>query len=196
MPKVSQSELDARRNQIREAALRCFLRKGVQATTMRDIFAEAGLSAGAVYNYFRTKEELIESGIVESTQEYADTIASAAATMSFKEIIEHFLTDLAAAAKDGRAKATPMIHAEVVIKPDLLKKFQQGRNTIRQAACEQVARARPDLDANGHALLVDFVLALYQGLVTEIALQETPDLDRMRDIIDFVLDNYGRPQTQ
>ncbi len=196
MPKVSQSDLDARRTQIREAALRCFARKGVQATTMRDIFAEAELSAGAVYNYFKTKDELIEAGIIESTQQDVDTIAKAAETMSFSGIVDLFLADLEAAAKDGRAKATPMIHAEVAVRPELLRKFQHGRNAIRQAAREQVARARPDLDGPGHAMLVDFVFALYQGLVTEIALEETPDLRRMRKIIDFVLNTYGRESSR
>jgi TetR/AcrR family transcriptional regulator, transcriptional repressor of aconitase len=194
MPKLSQTDLDARRRQIREAANRCFARKGVQATTMREIFAEADLSAGAVYNYFRTKDELIEHGIVESTRENVETIAKAAETMSFREIIELFLADLEAAAHDGRAKATPMIHAEVAIRPDLLRKFQKGRTDIRRAAREQVARLRPDLEPAQHATLVDFVFALYQGLVTEVALEEKPNLDGLREIIDLVLATYGKPR--
>jgi TetR/AcrR family transcriptional regulator, transcriptional repressor of aconitase len=194
MPRLSQTDLDARRRQIREAANRCFARKGVQATTMREIFAEAGLSAGAVYNYFKTKEELIEAGIIESTRENIDTIVEAAETMSFREIIELFLADLEASAHDGRAKATPMIHAEVAIRPDLLRKFQKGRADIRRAAREQVARLRPDLEPARHATLVDFVFALYQGLVTEVALEETPNLDGLREIIDLVLATYGKPR--
>lgn len=192
MPKLSQEDLDARRRQILDAAARCFARKGIQATTMREIFAEADLSAGAVYNYFRTKDELIEHGIVESTRENVETIARAAETMTFREIIEVFLTDLEAAARDGRAKATPMIHAEVSVRPDLLKKFQQGRDSIRLAAREQVAKLRPDLSPARQATLVDFVFALYQGLVTEVALEETPNLDGLREIIDLVLTTYGR----
>jgi AcrR family transcriptional regulator len=194
MPRLSQHDLEARRRQIREAANRCFARKGVQATTMREIFAEAGLSAGAVYNYFKTKEELIEAGIIESTKESIDTIARAAETMTFREIIELFLADLEASATDGRAKATPMIHAEVAIRPALLAKFQGGRAEIRRAAREQVARLRPDLGAAQHATLVDFVFALYQGLVTEVALEEMPNLDGLREIIDLVLATYGKPR--
>ena len=59
MPKVSQQHRDARRDQILTAALRCFLRDGFHATSMQDLFAEAGLSAGAVYRYFASKDEVI-----------------------------------------------------------------------------------------------------------------------------------------
>lgn len=194
MPKLNEDDMNARRRQIRDAANRCFARKGIHATTMREIFAEAGLSAGAVYNYFRTKEELIEAGIIESTRENLDTIAQAAETMSFREIIELFLTDLEASAHDGRAKATPMIHAEVAIRPELLARFQEGRDAIRIAAREQVARLRPDLVPAQHAILVDFVFGLYQGLVTEVALEEKPDLDGLRAVIDHVLTTFGKPR--
>jgi AcrR family transcriptional regulator len=37
------------------AAQRCFTRNGFQATSMQDIFAEAGLSAGSVYSHFTGK---------------------------------------------------------------------------------------------------------------------------------------------
>ena len=43
MPKVSQQHRDARREQIMAAARRCFLRDGFHATSMQDLFAEAGL---------------------------------------------------------------------------------------------------------------------------------------------------------
>ena len=196
MPRISQNELDERRRRIREAAARCFARKGVQATTMREIFAEAGLSAGAVYNYFKTKDDLIEAGIVESTRENVDMIVEAAKTMTFREVIDLFLSDLKIAAGDGRAKATPMIHAEVSVKPELLAKFQKGRDDIRRAAREQVAKLRPDLDPGRQASLVDFVFALYQGMVTETALEETPNIAGIREIIDFVLDSFGKAERQ
>lgn len=59
MPKVSEEHAAARREQILSAAQRCFARKGFHATSMNDVFAEAGLSAGAVYSYFKSKDEII-----------------------------------------------------------------------------------------------------------------------------------------
>ncbi|WP_329118772.1 TetR/AcrR family transcriptional regulator [Streptomyces sp. NBC_01465] len=59
MARVSQEHLDARRSQILDGAARCFARNGFHATSMQDVLQEVGLSAGAVYRYFRGKDEII-----------------------------------------------------------------------------------------------------------------------------------------
>src|SRR5215212_6087280 len=59
MPKVTEEHVEARRRQILSAALRCFARQGFHRTTMQDIFREADLSPGAVYSYFKSKDELV-----------------------------------------------------------------------------------------------------------------------------------------
>ena len=59
MPKVSPEHLERRRQQIIEAASRCFAVKGFNGTSMQDIFKESGLSAGAVYRYFPAKADLV-----------------------------------------------------------------------------------------------------------------------------------------
>ncbi len=47
-----------RKRQIRDAATRCFVRRGFSATRLLDIAREAGLSKGGVYFYYRAKEQL------------------------------------------------------------------------------------------------------------------------------------------
>lgn len=59
MPKVSEAHLEARRNHILEAAARCFSRRGLSGTTIQAICTEAELSTGAVYRYFKSKDEII-----------------------------------------------------------------------------------------------------------------------------------------
>jgi AcrR family transcriptional regulator len=59
MPKVSEDHRVERRRQISGAAVRCFAKSGFEATSMADIIAESGLSAGAIYSYFKNKQELI-----------------------------------------------------------------------------------------------------------------------------------------
>ncbi|WP_280268455.1 TetR/AcrR family transcriptional regulator [Nocardia wallacei] len=67
MPRVSEEHLERRRQQILDAAQQCFARKGFHATSMQDVFAESGLSAGAVYRYFKSKDELIAALAADST---------------------------------------------------------------------------------------------------------------------------------
>ena len=59
MPKVSDEYRSARRAEITAAALRVIRRKGFHATSMSDIIAESGLSAGAIYGHFSSKADIV-----------------------------------------------------------------------------------------------------------------------------------------
>lgn len=56
---------EQRKQQIRSAATRCFVRRGYAATRLLDIAREAGLSKGGVYFHYRAKEQLFHD-ILES----------------------------------------------------------------------------------------------------------------------------------
>jgi len=58
MPKVSDAHRESRREQITAAALACFAEKGFQKTSMADIIQASGLSAGAIYLHFASKQEI------------------------------------------------------------------------------------------------------------------------------------------
>jgi TetR/AcrR family transcriptional regulator, transcriptional repressor of aconitase len=58
MPKVSEQHREARRDQIIDAALRAFAAKGFHRSSMAEIIAESGLSAGAIYLHFDGKQQL------------------------------------------------------------------------------------------------------------------------------------------
>ena len=72
MPKISDERRAERRAQILDAARRCFHGQGLHATSMADIIKASGLSAGAVYGYFASKEDLVatlaERGFVQFHQ--------------------------------------------------------------------------------------------------------------------------------
>jgi len=74
MPKVTPEHLEARKNQILEAARACFLRKGFHQTTMQDICQECGLSAGAIYRYFGGKEDIVEAASEQGRAQQMDLI--------------------------------------------------------------------------------------------------------------------------
>ena len=66
MPKISDEKRAERRTQILEAAWTCFQKEGLHSTTMDDIIRRSGLSAGAVYSYFSSKDELIIAAVTTS----------------------------------------------------------------------------------------------------------------------------------
>ena len=59
----------ARREQVLSAAAECFHRKGYHGAGMAEISRTAGMSAGHIYNYFDSKEAIIESIIEQDMEE-------------------------------------------------------------------------------------------------------------------------------
>ena len=55
-PKAAQ-----RCEEILDAAIRCFREKGFHAASMSSIAKAFGMSAGHIYNYFDSKEDIIEA---------------------------------------------------------------------------------------------------------------------------------------
>jgi AcrR family transcriptional regulator len=55
--------VEDRREQIIDAALRVFSRKGFERTTNKDIAQEAGITPGLIYHYFESKEDLLKAAI-------------------------------------------------------------------------------------------------------------------------------------
>ncbi len=69
-PNATRDERQKTHERIIEAAQILFLKKGIAETSMNDIVAESGLSKGALYNHFESKEALllaIHERQVEST---------------------------------------------------------------------------------------------------------------------------------
>jgi AcrR family transcriptional regulator len=70
MPRVAASKreehAEARCEQILEAALRVFSRRGFAEATMEEVAAEAGLAKGSLYLYFASKEAVLDQILVKN----------------------------------------------------------------------------------------------------------------------------------
>ncbi len=76
MPKVSEEHKQQVRRHLLDAAWRVVNRDGVEGTTTRAILDEAAMSAGALYSYFPSKDELLR---VLTEQKVNETLALVAA---------------------------------------------------------------------------------------------------------------------
>ena len=65
MPRLTDATKAARRAQIIEAAISCFLEKGYTNTSMSDIIKASGLSSGSIYSHFSGKEDILTTAINE-----------------------------------------------------------------------------------------------------------------------------------
>ena len=67
MPRITEERREARREQILEAARACLQEHGLEAVSMEMIIARSGLSTGAVYGYFKGKDEIINAVVTDGT---------------------------------------------------------------------------------------------------------------------------------
>jgi AcrR family transcriptional regulator len=67
VPRITEERREARREQVLEAARACLQEHGLEAVSMEMIIARSGLSTGAVYGYFKGKDQIINEMVSEGT---------------------------------------------------------------------------------------------------------------------------------
>jgi AcrR family transcriptional regulator len=197
VPKVSAEHRDARRRQILDGAVRCFAREGFHRTTMPDIFAEAGLSSGAVYGHFSGKDEIIEA-IAEERRAGEVLLLQVAFEGShdlrdaFSKFLEPLFAWLAEPAEQEKRRVGLQVWAEALrserIRNVVLRATEQ--RSVAVAAIE-AARRRGDVpnsvDPDAFARVV---LGMIQGFIVQQAWE--PDLDPVpyRTAMELMLDCF------
>jgi AcrR family transcriptional regulator len=155
MPKVSEEHRATRRLEILAAACRCFARDGFHATSIADIITESSLSAGSVYLYFKSKNEII-SAVVDMTLSTADelfaTLLADDATPSPEQTVAFMLDAVMERAVDHPILQVDMsrvaLHAwaEALRDPDIADRIEQTLRHLRG----QYARVARRWQAAGH----------------------------------------------
>jgi len=174
MPRVSQEYLDARRSEILDAAIECFSREGLHCTTMQDIVRQSGLSAGAIYNYFKSKEEIIEA-LANRRQErerqlVIDAISGGPGDGALVRLRDAFLDELSDPGERLRRRVSVQLWVEAQrnekVRKVVERSFAASRNLVSDLFAEAQKRGsianRVDSDT-----LASFVIALFHGLVLQ-----------------------------
>jgi AcrR family transcriptional regulator len=175
MPKVSAAHLAARRQQILEAAGRCFARDGFHRTSMQDIVRESGISAGLVYRYFTGKNDVI-AAIVDEWHDQRESIKDAASYLDY-------LRSVGDPANASRLRLGVQAWAEALRDPAILELSRRNVDDPRAAAAALLSSA-PEPDAMARVLI-----AIYQGLVLQTAWDETVDNAAYVRAVSLLLDS-------
>jgi AcrR family transcriptional regulator len=183
VPKITETKREERRQQILDAALRCFSRDGFHATTTADIVRESGVSQGTLYLYFATKDDIVVAladdrhqgevflnALAKSEQ---DPIAGLMLLVELygKTLGDQRRADMRRVGIQGWAEAlrNPRIHGSVV----------GGFSSVRAAIAELIRRGqaagqiRADVEPDAAARTM---IATFQGLVLQLAWGEAFDL--------------------
>jgi AcrR family transcriptional regulator len=76
-----------------DAAIKLFESQGYFATTVEQITVEAGVSKGLVYNYFKSKEELLAVLIAETTEKMESVAETLAPSASIEKSLSLFINN-------------------------------------------------------------------------------------------------------
>jgi TetR/AcrR family transcriptional regulator, transcriptional repressor of aconitase len=187
VPRVSDEYLEQRRQQILDAARRCFARQGFHETSMQDVFRESGLSAGAVYRYFKSKDELIHA-ISASALGQISTVIEGALDSDPVPGLDEIVARFAAAVQelsgpDGPARIAPAAWAAALHDPgvaaivrDVLGKLRTWWvRAVRRMIDEGQLPADTDAEAAGSALS-----ALIPGFLVHYLILGGTDADVLR----------------
>jgi TetR/AcrR family transcriptional regulator, transcriptional repressor of aconitase len=160
MPKVSEEHLAARRRQILDAALVCFSRSGFHQTSMQQIFEESGLSPGAVYRYFKGKEEIVRA-IAEQTLRGFGATLEAGPRGQPAELLERMFDAIdAVELRDQRLRLALQVWGEAMVNPGLAAFCREAIDGLRQ-------RVAAELDCDDPQATARVLVALAQGSVVQ-----------------------------
>jgi AcrR family transcriptional regulator len=168
---------------IRAAALELFARQGYHSTSISQIAKEAGVSKGLLYNYFASKEVLLEdivSGALEVAEQFFEHMATAA-----EEPAERlrWLTEATFEAVRQNRRYWKLM-AALALQSDALSELmpmlkQKQEESLRAMAAlfEELGSDKPKETAYYYGAVLDGILLHY------IQMEEGYPLDAMKTMV-------------
>jgi AcrR family transcriptional regulator len=164
MPRVTQAHLDARRQQILDAARARFATHGFARTSMPDLVEASGLSTGAIYRYFKGKDQIVAAICEQSSQSLPAELTAG----SVREFLEHVRT---MAREQDHARLVAQIYAEAAVSPPLAALVRRQLDDLRTA----VAGLLPDHEPADAERIAEAFVSLCGGYAQQLAIRG--DLD-------------------
>lgn len=188
---------DEVRERLLDAALRVFARQGYAGTKINDIVREAGLSTGAVYGRFRSKEELLREAVVTRSARAAQP--GEARWKRVAELIEHNaelrdepLTD----AEAVRLEAIVAARREPEVAAAVVEAQQRWRELVQPLVERAVSDGTVAADVDPEAVLF-LVRTVGLGLLLQRgAGMPTPDPAAWDALIRRIVASFGDGATR
>lgn len=197
MPKVDAEYLEARREQILDAALACFARNGFHETTIQDIAREARLSHGAIYRYFPSKDDIIEAtsardrlGRARRFQEALEEYAGAVDALD--RILTAYVEQQAETGNQETWRLRVQLIGEAVRNPRINALFRETWADVfaRLAGLVRDGQERGEIDPDLDPVSVARVIAaVHNGIALQQTIDPTVDAVRCADVIRALLRN-------
>jgi AcrR family transcriptional regulator len=193
-PAVDDDTVDPLRAQLLDAAAHVFAEKGYYGTKVMDIVKAAGLSSGAVYGRFASKDELLMQAILRQVEK------NAIAGRFHGKTVAQALVEASRA--EGALEEIEAMQLEAFIaarrEPNLATAITENRRRWRKTIIQPLVQraiaegsARPDADFDS---IVYFMETLQLGLLVQRgAGQPAPDVDAWQRFLGRLIRNMAGP---
>ncbi len=185
---------EARPDEVLDAAIELFAKKGFAATTVEQIATHAGLSKGAVYLYFPSKKALLEGLVHRAIAPIADMAIGMIASYRGdpRPVIRQFLQMVAEKLGDAKSFAVPkLVIREAVNAPEIAQMY---RDEVLDRAIPALAAAIAQGVDGGFIRPVDpelTVRSIIGPILMHITLAEVFDIKPKDGIaMDRLLENH------
>ncbi len=177
--KRDQAKFEYRRKSVLRAAETCFREHGFHSTGMAEICKAAGMSPGALYRYFPSKDAIIEAIAEEERQDIAELLDALAVGRSIAETISAVLEEVVVAVSgEDYGRLALEIAAEAARNPKVAEPFSRNTADLRAGFVAVIAHGieqgeiDPDLDP---AAVAELLMIVIDGATGRQSLD--PDFD-------------------
>lgn len=175
MPKLLDATRQQRRRQLLDAAWRCIARHGYTGLTVDDVCAEAGLSKGAFYVHFPSKQSLLLALMAADAESIARVAAAAGTSrlspvQRIRKLTEMMLLQGADQARvQLRSDVWGAMQNNAEVREAMAAAVAQRQRVLRAWVEEAVDAGEITIDFPANALAA-LLLAISDGLILHYAL--------------------------
>jgi TetR/AcrR family transcriptional regulator, repressor for uid operon len=169
MPLPQVDSTQDRHEQIMQAAMACFAKRGFHQASMHDISAEAGISVGLIYRYFANKEAVISAMADRHKQEIQEVLERARQAPTLLESLEILFT--AHCCEDEPRVVSAFVvdlYAEAARNPQIADLVRDVLETAMDGLIDLIARS-PENSTASHGLkpseLAELIFAAARGML-------------------------------
>lgn len=170
---------EARREQILDAALKCFAKRGFHQTSMAEVCTEAKLSPGSVYRYFRSKDDIIAALAEVEHRELAQVYERAAQATTTRDAFDILLDVWLSSGYEKEGYDGPdfsvvylEVCAEAARNPQIAKlaeAFDATQLALIESVLERAAKQGELTSPTNRATLARLIVATLDGMMLRFA---------------------------
>lgn len=182
VPKVSEQHVAERRQQIVDAAVVVFADKGFHQATLDDVRQEAGLSKGAVYHYFKSKNAIVEALLDQWRQLDASLFAQVrvlpSSTARLQALVDAAVARVSRRGADAGNRLGLLLWAEALLSPSLMTALNRLTD-VGMRGCSAIVREGQAAGEIDPRLDTEEVARVFLGAILGLYTYKawSPDLD-------------------